>query len=154
MFDLVLHFYPCPTPKGMWCQWGVRPLDELKVQVWLLFDHQNFNYCTLYVSGKELQTDRLTNGQTDRQRMTPRCPWQTLQARGIKSSKQYHQLFRCQRRRCHSRLPTSIGDLDTLTPYCFKPRPWGIKGAQVNFLPSLSPAAKSFTPLQGVYIAR
>ena len=35
-----------------------------------------------------------------------------------------------------------------------KPRPWGIKGAQVNFLPSLSPAAKSFTPLQGVYIAR
>ena len=35
-----------------------------------------------------------------------------------------------------------------------KPRPWGIKGAQVNFLPSLSPAAKSFTPSQGVYIAR
>ena len=29
----------------------------------------------------------------------------------------------------------------------FKPRPRGIKGAQVNFLPSLSPAAKSFTPL-------
>ena len=40
-----------------------------------------------------------------------------------------------------------------LAPY-IKPRPWGIKGAQVNFLPSLSPAAKSFTPLQGVYIAQ
>ena len=36
----------------------------------------------------------------------------------------------------------------------FKPRPWGIKGAQVNFLPSLSPAAKSITPLQGVYKAQ
>ena len=41
--------------------------------------------------------------------------------------------------------------------WCWRPlitRPWGIKGENVSFLPSLSPAAKSFTPLQGVYIAR
>ena len=36
----------------------------------------------------------------------------------------------------------------------FKPRPWGIKCENVSFLPSLSPAVKSFTPFKGVYIAR
>ena len=35
-----------------------------------------------------------------------------------------------------------------------KHRPWGIKGENVNILPSLSPATKSFTPFIGVYIAR
>ena len=34
-----------------------------------------------------------------------------------------------------------------------KPRPWGIKGLNVDFLPSLSQADKPFTPSQGVYIA-
>ena len=38
-------------------------------------------------------------------------------------------------------------------PFLFA-QPWGIKGKNVSFLPSLSPAAKSFRPLQGVYIAR
>ena len=35
-----------------------------------------------------------------------------------------------------------------------KPRPWGIKGEYLNFLPSLSQASKSFTPFICVYIAR
>ena len=33
-----------------------------------------------------------------------------------------------------------------------KPRPWGIKGTNVDFLPSLSPVAKPFTPSQGVFL--
>ena len=35
-------------------------LDELTVQVWLLYHHPSLKYCTLYVGGTELQTD----GQT------------------------------------------------------------------------------------------
>ena len=61
-----------PHPQGqvmsVKCE---EPIDELTVQVWLLYDHQNFNYCTLFVSGTELRTDRRTDrrtdGQTDRQ---------------------------------------------------------------------------------------
>ena len=59
-----------PQPQGhvisVKCE---EPIDELTVQVWLLYDHPNFKYCTLFVSGTELQTDRRTdrqtNGQTD-----------------------------------------------------------------------------------------
>ena len=42
-----------------------EPLDELTVQVWLLYLHPNFNYWTLLISGTELRTDRRTDGQTD-----------------------------------------------------------------------------------------
>ena len=49
-----------------------QPIDELTVQVWLLYDHPNFKYCTLFVSGMDLQT----NGQTDKQTI------QTLDAPG------------------------------------------------------------------------
>ena len=43
-----------------------EPIDELTaVQVWLLYDHPNFKYCTLFVSGMELRTDRRTDGQTN-----------------------------------------------------------------------------------------
>ena len=42
-----------------------QPLDELTVQVWLLYYHPNFKYCTLNVSGTELRTDKRTDGQTD-----------------------------------------------------------------------------------------
>ena len=45
-----------------------QPLDEHAVQVWLPYDHPNFKYCTLFISGTELrtdgQTDRRTDGQT------------------------------------------------------------------------------------------
>ena len=42
-----------------------EPIDDLTVQVWLLYHHLNFKYCTLIVSGTELQTDRQTNKQMD-----------------------------------------------------------------------------------------
>ena len=54
-----------PHPQGhvmsVKCE---QPLDELTVQVWLLYDHPNFKYCTLFISKTELQTDKLTDGQT------------------------------------------------------------------------------------------
>ena len=34
-----------------------EPIDELTAQVWLLYDHPNFKYYSLFVSGTELQTD-------------------------------------------------------------------------------------------------
>ena len=55
-----------PHPQGhvmsVKCE---EPLDELTVQVWLLYHHPNFKYCTLLVSGTELRTDRRTNGRMD-----------------------------------------------------------------------------------------
>ena len=42
-------------------QWE-QPLDELTVQVWLLFGHPNFKYWTMFVSGTELGADRQTDG--------------------------------------------------------------------------------------------
>ena len=56
-----------PHPRGhgmsVKCE---EPLDELTVQVWLLYLHLNFNYWTLSVSGTELRTDKRTDGRTDR----------------------------------------------------------------------------------------
>ena len=40
-----------------------QPLNELTVQVWLLYDHPNFKYCTLFVSGTELRSNGQTNGR-------------------------------------------------------------------------------------------
>ena len=52
-----------PQPQGhgmsVKCE---EPIDELTVQVWLLYHHRNFKYCTLFVSG----TDKQTDGRTDR----------------------------------------------------------------------------------------
>ena len=65
-----------------------EPIDELAVQVWLLYHNPNFNYCTLYVSGTELWTDKRTDRQTNRQTddLITRCPRRTFQAGGIKTS--------------------------------------------------------------------
>ena len=59
-------------------------VDELTVQVWLLYHHPNFKYCTLFVSGTELQTNGQTNRQTNEQMDDPitRCP---LSDRGHKN---------------------------------------------------------------------
>ena len=55
-----------PHPKGdAMSEECEQLLDELTVQVWLLYDHPNFKYCTLFVSGTELRTDRQTDGQTN-----------------------------------------------------------------------------------------
>ena len=63
------------------------PIDELTVQVLLLYHHPNFKYCTLFVSRTELWTDRQTNGPTDGWSDDPitRCPRRTFQAGGIKN---------------------------------------------------------------------
>ena len=54
-----------------------EPIDELTVLVWLLYHHQNFKYCTLFVSGTELMTDGQTNGQRDDP--ITRCPRRAFQ---------------------------------------------------------------------------
>ena len=57
-----------PQPRGhgmsVKCE---EPIDELTFQVWLLYHHPNFKYCTLFVSGTEIQTDIRTDRQTDGQ---------------------------------------------------------------------------------------
>ena len=56
-----------PHPQGhvmsVKCE---EPIDELTVQVWLLYHHLNFKYCTLFVSGTELWTDKRTDRRTIR----------------------------------------------------------------------------------------
>ena len=56
-----------PHPQGheilVKCE---EPIDELTVQVWLLYHHPNFKYCTLFVSRTEFRTDRQTDRQMDR----------------------------------------------------------------------------------------
>ena len=42
-----------------------EPIDELTIQVWLLYHQPNFKYCTLFVRGTELRTNGRTDGQTD-----------------------------------------------------------------------------------------
>ena len=58
------------------------------VQVWGLYHHPNFKYCTLFVSGAELRTDGQTDRQTDGRTDDPitRCPRWIFQAGGIKTS--------------------------------------------------------------------
>ena len=83
----VLQFDPTPPQGHLMSVKCEEPIDELTVQVWLLYDHPNFKYCTLFVSGTELrtgrrQTDNQTDGQTD---PITRCQMRTSQARGINS---------------------------------------------------------------------
>ena len=50
---------PNPQEHGM----SVKcegPIDELTVQVLLLYHHSNFKYCTLFCNGMELRTNRRT----------------------------------------------------------------------------------------------
>ena len=52
------HTFLSPNLKGhMVSAKYEQPLDELTVQVWLLYDHPNFKYCTLYVCGTKLRTN-------------------------------------------------------------------------------------------------
>ena len=87
-----------PHPQGLVmsvkCE---EPIDELTVQVWLLYHHPNFKYCTLLVSGTELRTDRRTDKRTDGQTDDPitRCPRRTFQAGGIIRHKLHASTWRC-----------------------------------------------------------
>ena len=71
-----------PHPQGhvmsVRCE---EPIDILTVQVWLLYHHQSFKYCTLFVSGTELRTDGQTDGRTDGRTddLITRCPRRTYQ---------------------------------------------------------------------------
>ena len=76
-----------PHPQGhvmsVKCE---QPIDELTVQVWLLYHNPNFKYCTLFVSetGRNYgRTNRQTDGWTDDP--NTRCPRRTFQAGGIKT---------------------------------------------------------------------
>ena len=53
-YILTLH-HPKEHVVSVKCE---QPLNEIKVQVWLLYAHPSFKYCTLTVSGKELWTDK------------------------------------------------------------------------------------------------
>ena len=65
-----------PHPQGhvmsVRCE---EPIDELTVQVWFLYHHQNLNYCTLFVSRMELRTDKWTDRRTIRLLDTPGGPF-------------------------------------------------------------------------------
>ena len=98
-----------PHPQGhvmsVKCE---QPIDELTVQVWLLYHNPNFKYCTLFVSrtGRNYgrtnrQTDKQTDGRTDDP--NTRCPRRTFQAGGIKNlttewnQKQQHSITHASR---------------------------------------------------------
>ena len=74
-----------PHPQGhvisVKCE---EPIDKLTVQVWLLYHHPNFKYCTLFVSGTELRTDGQTNVRTDG-RSNYEMPPADLSGRGHKN---------------------------------------------------------------------
>ena len=62
-------FWPRPTPQGHGMSMkNEEAIDELTVQVWLLYDHPNFKYCTLFVSGTEIRINGQTDRRTDRRR--------------------------------------------------------------------------------------
>ena len=99
-----------------------QPLDKLTVQVWLLYDHPNFKYCTLFASGTELRTDGHTNGQTDG--WTDRqmiwlldSPDEPFPAGGIKTDRQTNiQLQYIMYVNLRSKLPCHPHWLDTTRP--------------------------------------
>ena len=90
------HILTLPHPHGhvMSVKYE-EPIDELTVKVWLLYRHPNFRYCTLLVSGTELQTNRQTDKRTDRQTDDPitRCPRRAFQAGGIKNISAYSKIL-------------------------------------------------------------
>ena len=57
----VLYFDPTPSPGVLDVSECAEPIDELTVQVWILYYHSNFKFCT--VSGTELRPGRQTDGQ-------------------------------------------------------------------------------------------
>ena len=70
-------FYPVPPQRHVMSAKCDEPIDEIAVQVWLLYHHPNFKYCTLFVCGTELRTDRQTDGRTEDP--ITRCPRRTFQ---------------------------------------------------------------------------
>ena len=70
-----------------------KQIDELTVQVWLLYYNQNFKYCNLYVGGTKLRTNTWTGRwtiQDSLDEVQSRCSWRTIQADGIKVELRCH----------------------------------------------------------------
>ena len=62
-FDYCPTIWPCPTPRSMWCHWGVSYiwLVEQSVKVWFLQYHPNCKYHALNGKrGIELWTKKQT----------------------------------------------------------------------------------------------
>ena len=103
-----------PHPQGhvmsVKCE---QPIDELTVQVWLLYHNPNFKYRTLFVSGTgrdgitDGQTDKRTNRRTDDP--NTRCPRRTFQAGGIKT--QYKILINNELAICHNKVTCHITNI-------------------------------------------
>ena len=58
---------PAPSKVNLMSLKCEQPLDELTIQVWLLYDHLNHKNSTLCVSGTPLRTYRQTDGRTNGQ---------------------------------------------------------------------------------------
>ena len=59
-----------PHPQGqVMSEKCEEPIDELKVQIWLLYHHPNFKYCTpkLYILHFLCKRDGITDKWTDGQ---------------------------------------------------------------------------------------
>ena len=61
----VLYFDPAPYPGHVMLVKCEKPIDDITLQVCLVYDHPNFKYGTLYVSRTTLQTNRQTDKQKD-----------------------------------------------------------------------------------------
>ena len=89
-------FYPVPPQRHVMSAKCDEPIDEIAVQVWLLYHHPNFKYCTLFVCGTELRTDRQTDGRTEDP--ITRCPRRTFQGQkknGTQSAKMVSESTIC-----------------------------------------------------------
>ena len=64
-----------------------EPIDEFTAQVWILYHHQNFKYCTLLAGRNYGQTKRQTDARINKQtqgRSDLEMPCRTFQEGGIK----------------------------------------------------------------------
>ena len=92
-----------PYPQGhvmsVKCE---EPIDQLTVQIWLLYHHRNFKYCTLFASGTEIWTDRQTNGQMDGRTIQLLDAPADLSGRGHKKNIYFTTIKPRKLRICHS----------------------------------------------------
>ena len=120
-----------PHPQGyemsVKCQ---QPLDELTIQVWLLYDHPNFKYWTLFISGTELRIEK----QTDRRSDDPntRCPSPDLSGRGHEKTLTFFLPFLCGHERRHQPLGYSKSSSGSFALKCSSAK----KGWKLNKPPA------------------
>ena len=111
-----------------------QPKGELTVQVWLLYDHPNFKYCTLFVSGMELWTSGRSNSL---------MPPADLSGWGHKKSHNKDHVWH-NWMLCHSW--NTSEDMSHV-----EDQGWGVKVVKLYFLTSVSLAVQVSTPLTFIY---